>query len=119
MRTLPYNSYSIFHEPWAEAWKAKRHNRALVLSFRDAKGKHRVVLDSGESDQIDVFREFDQTIILSTNSKYGYAGLQVFQGEKEEGSFFIQNYSELEDILGKRCLDLEPITIAKKLMEYV
>jgi hypothetical protein len=119
MRTINFRSYSIDHESWEEMAKARRENRALVLQYRDRQGKHRVTIDAGESDEIDVFREGELTLVLSTNSRYGYAGIQAFKGSEETGSIFLQNSQDLEDILGRSQLDLSPITIAKRLSEYL
>ena len=78
-------------------------NTTFVI-FRDKKGTHRVSIDAGNSDDIRLFREGTSTYILTTNTRYGYCGITVYDYEIDSddtgeiyysaGKEFFQNASE-------------------------
>ena len=110
--------FTLEHENWEEQRDARRCNPALVLLFRDRTGNHRATISAGDSDYVHCFREGSLTYVLSINPGLGYAGLEVFEGAQQVGNTFLQVDYEIAEILGPRGLDLEPITIAKRLADY-
>lgn len=100
MRQVPF---STADETFDEQRAAGRYNPALVATYRDKRGAHRVTLDSGRSDDISCWREGAETFFLSVNHDLGYCGLQRFTTDStgyalEAGDIFLQNAAEaLED----------------------
>lgn len=113
------SNYTISHESLEKQLKARRHYPALVMFYQDKFGRHKVTLHSGESDEIEVFRERNYTYVLSINNGFYYVGMQSFEKGEEVGSIFLQDAGEIDEILGKKGLDLSPIIIAKRLKEYL
>lgn len=116
MRTI--HNWTTEEEDYESQRAAGRYNPALVLKFRDKEGVHEGIIASGHSDDIYVHREGDQTYVQSINHRLGYVGLQVWRGDKFDDVIFIQNESEVEDILGKGGLDKSPIWITKVLSNW-
>jgi hypothetical protein len=92
--------------------------RETFVKFRDSDGVHEVVVGAGRDDTLYTFREGDVTYILSLNRRLDYAGLDVFEGDDHRGESFLQFEGEIESVLGKRGLDLEPINIAKGMANW-
>ena len=114
MRTL--SNYQIGKESHEDQSQAGRCNPALEITFRDRNGQHTHKLGSGNSDDIHVFRENGLTYVVSTNCRLGYVALDIFQGEDKLGDLFLEHH-QLEETLGRT--DLEPITLAQRLKDYV
>ncbi len=96
--------------------KAKRFNPCLEITFRDRSGRHTHKLSAGYDDDLDVYREGAATYILSTNSKLGYIGLEVFAGADKTGEIFVEEY-QVKEILGSE--DLAPFNAIKRLREDI
>ena len=114
MRTV--NNFSIEKESFEDQCKARRWNPCLEISFRDKRGVHRHKLESGNNDNIHVFREAGFTYVVATNHHLGYVALDVFEGSKRIGDIFLEHHN-LVEALGRD--DFEPITLAQRLKEYV
>jgi hypothetical protein len=108
--------YTISKESLADMLKAKRFNPCLEITFRNKKGVHRHKLGAGYDDHIDVYREQQETFILTQNPRLGYIGLEVFAGDDKTGDIFLEAHQVLE-ALGKN--DLAPFTIIRRLSDYV
>ena len=106
-------------ETWEEQQEAGRHNPGLVVLFRDRKGKHRVPISAGYSDDVEGFRSGEETYILSMNRGLNYVGLQVFQGSDEIGDMFVDRDYDIEEMFGPRGLDTADYNIAKILANYI
>jgi hypothetical protein len=92
----------------------------MVLIYRDRGGIHRVTLDAGRADDLHVFREGNETFVLSLNHRLDYAGLQIFDTDGDEiGNIFASVDYEIKEMIGRRGLDYDPMTIAKRLAEYI
>jgi hypothetical protein len=106
----------IDRETWEEAREAGHSNPGLVLIY----GGRRYPIDSGQSDDIDVFEEGNLLYILSVNRSIGYAGLQVLDPEsgKDVANVFLQNKRDIEEVLGKEWEGLSPEEMLKALMPY-
>lgn len=113
------SNYTIEKETLEEQLTAKRYNPAFVLVFKNKSGKHRVTLDSGGFDDIEVFREKNFVYVLSINQRMYYVGMQVFEGSEEKGNIFLQDSQDIHETLGRKGLDLSPVTIARRLKEYL
>ena len=107
--------YQINKESFDDQTKAGRWNPALEITFCDKTGQHTHKLSAGHQDDIDVYREDDETYVVTRNEYLGYVGLEVFKGQKKAVDLFLE-YHDAKEVLGK--LDLAPITIAKRLMQY-
>ena len=53
----------------------------LEIVFRDWRENHTHKISAGHSDVIHVYREGNETFVLSVNEPLGYAGLEVFDGD--------------------------------------
>jgi hypothetical protein len=98
------------------------YNAPQVLEYSFKRKKHVVVLDSGSSDDVDVYRDGESLFVLSKNTRLGYCGLQVFalHGEytgEEIGNVFEQNPESIEDLAGWE--DMAPYNLIRRLNEYI
>jgi hypothetical protein len=123
---------NITHESWDSARDAQRVNRGLIAFVHYRNATYRLPIGAGESDDVNVFRDGPLVYVVSVNRGLGYAGLQVFEltsyepskynakhrQASEIGETFLQADYEIDDILGKRGVDLHPRTIAKRLADY-
>ena len=110
-----YN-YSIGKESIEDMIQAKRFNSCLEITFRDRSGQHTHKLSAGYDDDLDVYREGTETYILTTNSRLGYVGLEIFEGPDKTGEFFLEEH-QIKETLGRK--DLAPFTAIKRLREYI
>jgi len=106
-------------ETWEEQQEAGRYNPGLVVLFRDRRGKHRVPISAGYSDDVEGFRSGDETYILSMNQGLNYVGLEVFRGSESMGDIFVDRDYDIDEILGPRGLNLTDHTIVKRLAGYI
>jgi hypothetical protein len=89
-------------------------NAGSVIDYRG----NTIPLAAGRSDSIHVFKESTVLYVLSTNSKLGYLGLEIFDatsGEEYE-QIFLQYEWELEEYLGRTWEEMEPVAIVRKLV---
>lgn len=103
----------------SETWQSGHYGPTQQVTYRDRTGTHTVNISAGSSDDVGVFREGDETFVLSVNRRIGYVGLQAFKGGQDYGDVFLQNDWEIREALGPRGLDLQDVTIARKLSEYI
>jgi len=96
--------------------KAGRFNPCLEITFRDRSGKHTHKLSAGYSDVLDIYREGLETYVLSTNSRLGYIGLEIFEGAEKTGDIFFENH-QVKEVLGRE--DLAPFNAIKQLREHI
>lgn len=97
----------------------REYGEKAVLKFRDRMGKHVVELACGSRDEVEVFREGEFTYALSWNDGLWYVGIEKFRGATLEADLFLQNSEDVEGCLGKKGLELAPITMVKRLAEYL
>lgn len=92
-----------------------------IVTFRDKTGIHAVEISAGGlwNVDIDVFREQEFTYVLSWNERHPYVGLERFFGHDAKGKVSLGKKEAIEGVLGKRGLDLTPITMAKRLAKYL
>ena len=91
----------------------------LVMKYRDRFGNHLVPIQAGKSDDIYVFRDGDYTLLLSMNQKFGYVGLDVYQGDEKINDIFLQNDSDITSTLGEKGFERSPRDITKRLWEIL
>ena len=108
--------YTISKESFEDMCEAKRFNPSLEITFRDKKGIHHHKLSAGYGDDICVYREYQQTYILTQTPHLGYVGLEVFEGNAKSGDIFLEAHQVIE-VLGRD--DLAPFNIIKRLRDYV
>jgi len=92
-------------------------NAGSVLMY----GTTAIPLGAGRSDRIYVFKESTVLYILSTNSKFGYPGLEIFyasSGEEYE-QILLQYELELEEYLWDDWEQMGPVAIVKRLIDYL
>jgi len=110
-----YN-YSIKKEDYWVMLHAKRFNPRLEITFRDRSGQHTYKLSAGYGDVLDVYREGTKTYVLSTNSKFGYIGLEILEGDEKTGAIFLERH-QIKEALGKE--DMAPFNVIKRLREHI
>jgi hypothetical protein len=108
--------YSITKESTEDMINAGRFNPCLEITYRDRSGKHTHKLSAGYSDDIDVYRDYLDTFILSRNSRLDYVGLEVFEGADKIGSIFLESH-QVKEVLGRE--DLAPFNAIKRLLERI
>lgn len=76
---------------------------------------------AGRSDQVHVFIESTVLYVLSINYRHDSIGMEVFDSAsgEEYDSIFLQCQWELHDYLGKKWRELSPISIIRRLMQFV
>lgn len=118
MRSIPFE---VEEETYEEQSRAGRYNPGLVLLYRDKRKIQRVPIGAGTSDDIYVYREGDDIYVLTVNDRLGYVGLDIFSGDPAEkaGEMFLQTDYEIEEILGRRGLDLSPPTMIRYMSNYI
>ncbi|WP_020586344.1 hypothetical protein [Desulfobacter curvatus] len=109
-------NYSISKESTEEMSRAKRFNPCLKITFRDHSGQHSHKLMAGYDDDLDVYREGPETLVLAINARLGYIGLEVFEGANKTGEIFVEEYQVIET-LGRD--DLTPFNAIKRLREHI
>jgi len=112
------SNFTIDKETIEDMIKAGRYNQCLEITYRDRSGKYTHKLSAGESDVLDVYREAKATYILSTNSRFGYVGLEEFEGGEKISSIFFQGH-QVKETLGSEAEDFAPFTIIKRLRRFI
>ena len=110
------NNYSINKESTEDMINAGRFNPCLQITFRDKTGKHTHKLSVGHDDILDIYREGLETCVLSTNTRLGYVGLEMFEGAEKTGSIFLESH-QVKEVRGKE--DLAPFNAIKRLIEHL
>ena len=108
--------YTISKESFEDMCKAKRFNPCLKITFRDKNGIHHHKLSAGYDDDIYVYREHQQTFILTQNPRLGYVGLEVFEGHVKSGDIFLEALQVIE-VLARD--GLAPFTMIGRLRNYL
>jgi hypothetical protein len=96
--------------------KAKRFNPCLEITFQDKNGRHQHKLSAGYDDDIYVYREHQQTFILTQNPRLGYVGLEVFEGDTKSADIFLEAHQVIE-VLARD--DLAPFTMIRRLLDHL
>ena len=109
-------NYIITKESTEDMIKAGRFNPSLQITFRDKLGVHTHKLSAGYEDDIHVYREHGDTLVLTQNCRLGYVGLEVFNGNDSVGDIFLQG-DDVTEILGRD--NLAPFTIIRRFKDYV
>ena len=64
---------------------------------------HDTIAPCGSTDNVSLFEEGDDLIFLSSNSRYGYVGINIYDNELDEtAELFFQNMDELCEIIDVR-----------------
>lgn len=82
--------FSIRKESIEDQLSAGRFNPCLEITFRDIKGIHVHTIGAGFDDELYVFREKGETLVVSHNPKLGYIGMEAFRGGDTVGVVFFQ-----------------------------
>ena len=108
--------YRVRKEHILEMLQAKRHHQCLEITYRDRSGQYTHKLAAGYGDDLDVYREGAETLILSRNPRLGYIGLEIFEGPDKTGEIFLQGH-QVKETLGRE--DLAPFKAIKRLRERI
>ncbi len=111
-------NYVIRKESVTDMLDAGRFNPSLEIQYKDRYGKYTKKLSSGYSDDISVYRQEDDTYVLSTNFRLGYVGLEVFNKDSEE-SIFLEEYQANEVFGRDDWNEMMPQEIIRTLIEYL
>ena len=109
-------NYQVQKESFEDMISAGRFNPGLEITFRDKSGIHTHKIGAGYSDDIEVYRESDETFVLNQNISLGYVGLEVFCGSEKVGEIFLQG-DQVIDVLGRD--DLAPFNIIRRMQEHI
>ena len=109
-------NYRINKESIEDMIQAKRFSPCLEITFRDRSGQHTHKLSAGYDDDLDVYREGPETYILTTNSRFGYIRLEVFEGADKTGEIFVEEHQLIETL---RRQNLAPFNAIKRLREHI
>jgi hypothetical protein len=109
-------NYFISRESFEDMCSAGRFNPCLEITFRDKRGIHHHKLSAGYSDDIYVYREHQETFILTHNPGLGYVGLEVFESDTKSGDIFLEAHQVIE-VLGR--YELAPFTIVRRLIDFL
>nr|WP_319393443.1 hypothetical protein [uncultured Desulfobacter sp.] len=109
-------NYSISKESTQDMIQANRFNPCLEITFRDRSGQHTHKLTVGYDDDLYVYREGPETLVLSTNTRLGYIGLEVFEGPDKTGEIFVEEH-RVKETIGRE--DLAPFNAIKRLREHI
>jgi hypothetical protein len=112
----PLDNYTITHEPWEQAWKAGRLNRALELRIKEEEEERRYTLAAGYSDTISAYTQDETIYVITTNSRHGYVGLEAWQDNEKTEDLFFQNADEE---LGSDVWDLGDRELLERLEQYL
>ena len=83
-------NYSIRKESIEDQLSAGRFSPCLEIKFRDIEGVHVHTIGAGFDDELYVFREDGETLVVSHNPKLGYIGMESFRGDDTSGVVFFQ-----------------------------
>jgi hypothetical protein len=108
--------YKVSKESFEDMCKAKRFNPCLEITFRDKKGIHHHKLSAGYDDDIYVYREYQQTFILTQNPRLGYVDLELLEGDTKSADIFLEANQVIE-VLGRD--DLAPFAMIRRLRDYL
>lgn len=125
MKTL--HNWKIQDESFDRQSAAGRHNpgQELLISEGDKVWNQLTIpISCGTSDDVHIFTQDEGNIIvLVVNLGLWYCGLEVFDNRGKVGPLnnrtFLQVDYHIREVLGPKELDLAPITIAKKLYNYL
>ena len=131
--------FELKEEPYEEQAAAGRVNPSEDILITVNKKDYRLKSGHGTSDDLYVYSENGEIIVLSVNERLDYAGASRYDltpKEKEESEFdegsqpiedspfeadeevFAQGSERLEEYVGKRGFDYAPRTIARRLLDY-
>lgn len=101
---LDYDAKGFHNPPNAMRWKRKK-----------------IILACGGSDDVSIFTEKGDVYVLSTNSRYGYAGLEHFSVDSQDagvvGNCFFQDVCQELEI--KDFFDKSDCWQRRVLMQYI
>lgn len=109
-------NFTITKESLEDQVKGSRYNPCLEITFRDRIGRHKHKIFAGYSDEIHVFKNHGQTLVLSFNPRLGYAGLEAFQGDERINDVFLSG-GEMFAAFGED--DVEPSKMVGILKEWL
>ena len=114
-------NYKIVKESYESQKKAGRYNPGLEL----VTGKLRAPIAAGDGDDIEVRQEKDIIYVLCRNYSLGYIGLEVFLKQPQQinqlvfvGEVFLQDESDIEEVLGPKGIDYSTATCIRRLEQY-
>lgn len=102
---------------YQESQEAGLHIRSLVLIYQG----NNYHLHGGSRDTIYTFTESICLYVLTINKSLGYMGLNTYMTPEPDpiNSVFLQNYRVIKETLGHKWEALAPLTIVRRLIEYL
>jgi len=122
MKTL--KDWKIEKLDWDDDRSHGYYNPPYILIYRDME----VVIGNGASDNLHLFADGQYIVLLTSNERHGYAGINVYNSQLEEiGDCFMQNDYDFMAMLGiddpyraiNKFFSYSPINQAKLLLQYV
>lgn len=92
------------------------HNPGLILEYINLI----IPLSAGYSDTIQIYLESNNLLILITNDRMGYVGLDEIECLDGDiiGTVFMEKY-QLKEAIGTRWHLMKPETLIRRLSEYL
>ena len=122
MRTIKRNWYAMGYDH-DYARDHGMYNPPTRITMFDKDGVS-FIIGAGSNDEVTVLTEGTgpdrRYIVVCVSHGLRYAGIEIFDIYGVScGDLFLQYDHEVADILGPRGVDLTPITIAKRLIQYI
>lgn len=130
-----FSKYKLCTESYERMQKRGRVNQASVLIFKHRRKTFVAELRCGNNDTVDFWKEGDQLIVVSINTRMDYCGLDVYElsepalpddcsrsnrflAQRTTDEIFLQGTEQVEGVLGKNALDrLTTLTVARRLLD--
>ena len=110
------NKYSIFTCSWSDDRAKGYYNPPQILRYKD----NETIIGAGTSDTIYLFKinQTDEVLVLTINLGLYYAGIELFDSKLAKiADAFLQSDWQIDEIGDLD--ELAPITVAKRLFEYL
>ncbi len=109
-------SYKLGLESFESMCEARRENRAVTLTFKYKRNPYTYIIGAGTTDNVYVYNDNNLFYVLIINYNLGYCGLEIYDPTHGQiNDIFLQG-NEIEQVGG---LDLAPITIVKRLAQFM
>ncbi len=91
-------------------------NPGLILEYENLM----IPLNAGYTDKVTIFHQGNSLLILTTNSRIGYAGLDELDVTDGDiiGTVFMQDW-QLKESVSKQWFHMKPKTLIKRLSNYL
>ena len=90
MKTI--TDFTVFNCAWNDERARGYYNPPTILAYNGTE----YVIGAGQTDNVSLFDESGTLLVLSVNSRYGYAGLGKLVDGEEESICFLRNSQDFD-----------------------